>query len=92
MRAFAVHVKAHRRLDKVNFPESVRQAVAAKYGEDQVSLAGVFILKQGKAKLHIMPDFPDAFKSEAEVSFELVKMTIRKNNRRNFTLRRPFAC
>lgn len=53
---------------EVNFTEGIRQAVAARFGEEPVSLAGVWILKEGKANFHVMPDFPACnWTDEAEV-------------------------
>nr|OQO17115.1 hypothetical protein B0A51_16209 [Rachicladosporium sp. CCFEE 5018] len=44
-----------------SFPECIRTALHAAYGNAQpVSLGGVFLVKSGKARYHIMPDFPSA--------------------------------
>ncbi|EEA23814.1 hypothetical protein TMatcc_006884 [Talaromyces marneffei ATCC 18224] len=42
-----------------SFTECIRKALHAAYGDSQiVSLGGVFVIKSGKARYHIMPDFP----------------------------------
>jgi hypothetical protein len=42
-----------------SFTECIRQALHAAYGDSQIiSLGGVFVIKSGKARYHIMPDFP----------------------------------
>lgn len=41
-----------------SFTECIRKAIAAAYGERIVSLGGVFVIKSGRARYHIMPDFP----------------------------------
>lgn len=55
-----------------SFTECIRQRLTTAYGPSQlISLSGVFLLKSGKAKLHIMPDFPSQdklpFKSREDV-------------------------
>lgn len=39
----------------MNFTEAIQKALQAEYGERTVSLGGVFVIKKGKAKLHVMP-------------------------------------
>lgn len=42
-----------------SFTECIRKALHEAYGESQIiSLGGVFAIKSGKARYHIMPDFP----------------------------------
>uniref|UniRef100_A0A914WRD9 F-box domain-containing protein n=2 Tax=Plectus sambesii TaxID=2011161 RepID=A0A914WRD9_9BILA len=53
-----LRVYAKQRTGETNFPNCLRQALADHYGKETVSLGGVFLLKSGKAKLHVMPDFP----------------------------------
>lgn len=54
-----VHVKE--RINKIesNFITILRKLLNTKYGQSgqTVSMGGVFLIKTGKAKLHIMPDF-----------------------------------
>lgn len=67
----AVRVTARgRRGDIASFSEFMRTALYKAYGEDrQVSLGGVFLMKQGRAKFHVMPPFPPSdelpFRSQA---------------------------
>ncbi|KAM0425825.1 hypothetical protein ACHAPT_009076 [Fusarium lateritium] len=43
-----------------SFTDFIRESLAKAYGEDrQVSLGGVFLMKSGKAKFHVMPPFPE---------------------------------
>jgi len=62
-----VHVK--QRIGPLNFPESIRTSVRDAFGVGQpVSIGGVFVMTHGKAKLHVMPDFPiDPWKKESEI-------------------------
>ncbi|XP_015519105.2 ester hydrolase C11orf54 homolog [Neodiprion lecontei] len=53
-----VHVK--KRSGSNDFIGSIRAALAARYTEQVVCLGGAFLLKEGKAKLHIMSDFTEA--------------------------------
>lgn len=42
-----------------SFTECIRQTLAQHYGDSTpVSMGGVFVIRQGKARFHIMPDFP----------------------------------
>uniref|UniRef100_A0A158P7C4 DUF1907 domain-containing protein n=1 Tax=Angiostrongylus cantonensis TaxID=6313 RepID=A0A158P7C4_ANGCA len=64
-----LHCKCSVRIGKDNFPETIRKALAKHYGKRCVSLAGIFLLGEGEAKLHVMPDFPGCqFSSTEEVS------------------------
>lgn len=48
-----------RRGEAASFSESMRSALRKAYGEDrQISLGGMFIMKQDKTKFHVMPPFP----------------------------------
>ncbi|KAM5355063.1 hypothetical protein ACJ41O_001709 [Fusarium nematophilum] len=50
-----------------SFSECIRKALHAAYGDDQtVSLGGAFVVKSGRAKYHVMPDFP----SEQQLPFK----------------------
>lgn len=55
-----VKVTARRRSGSIaSFSECIRRALLAGYGENrQVSLGGVFLMKQGAARFHVMPPFP----------------------------------
>lgn len=52
-----LEIKASERTVDDNFPTTIRKILKEKYGDKPVSLAGVFIVETGKAKLHVMPDF-----------------------------------
>ncbi|PIO70279.1 hypothetical protein TELCIR_07871 [Teladorsagia circumcincta] len=66
--AEVVYCKASVRTGKDNFPEVIRKGLAQHYGKKCVSVAGIFVMLKGKAKLHVMPDFPGCnFKSTEEV-------------------------
>jgi hypothetical protein len=52
-----LRITASNRTGSLNFTDAIRGAIEETYGERTVSLGGVFIIKAGKAKLHVMPDF-----------------------------------
>ncbi|KAL3442304.1 hypothetical protein BJX65DRAFT_312995 [Aspergillus insuetus] len=52
-----LHIVAKGRLGQLNFPESIQSVLRAHYGNRPVSLGGVFLIRRGKAKLHVMTDF-----------------------------------
>ena len=43
-----------------SFTECIRKALAAAYGTDDkiITLGGVFVIKTGRSRYHVMPDFP----------------------------------
>ena len=52
-------INAKARMGEKNFTDAIRYGLREVYGDARpVSLGGVFLLKSGKAKFHIMPDFP----------------------------------
>ncbi|KAJ5175121.1 uncharacterized protein N7482_000998 [Penicillium canariense] len=52
-------ITARARTGDQNFTNCIRLGLADHYGDSRpVSLGGAFLLKKGKAKFHIMPDFP----------------------------------
>lgn len=51
-----LHIVVRGRTGMLDFPESIREVLRAKYSQP-VSLGGVFVLRQGKAMIHVMPDF-----------------------------------
>ncbi|ETN41135.1 uncharacterized protein HMPREF1541_03070 [Cyphellophora europaea CBS 101466] len=55
----ALHIKASSRKGAPNFTETIQAAVQEKYGDKLVSLGGVFVIKRGRANLHVMGDFPE---------------------------------
>jgi hypothetical protein len=50
-------IVAKMRIGKENFTEAIQKILKAEYGNRTVSLGGVFLIKKGKAMLHVMPDF-----------------------------------
>ncbi|KAJ4990646.1 Ester hydrolase C11orf54-like protein [Stagonosporopsis vannaccii] len=52
-----LHITASSRTGALNFTEAIRKALSDAYSTRPVSLGGVFIISEGKAKLHVMPDF-----------------------------------
>uniref|UniRef100_A0A183GN12 DUF1907 domain-containing protein n=1 Tax=Heligmosomoides polygyrus TaxID=6339 RepID=A0A183GN12_HELPZ len=81
--ADVVHVKCSVRTGDDNFPETMRKGLAEQFGEKCVSVAGIFIMQKGEAKLHVMPDFPCCpFKSTVEIDQWL----------RFFTMKAPLVC
>lgn len=42
-----------------SFTDCIRRALAERYGDAQpISMGGMFLIKQGQAHFHVMPDFP----------------------------------
>jgi Domain of Unknown Function (DUF1907) len=61
-------IVASTRTGKLNFTDAIRAAVKTHYGSRIVSIGGVFLIKKGKANIHVMPDFPpEPFKSREDV-------------------------
>jgi hypothetical protein len=54
-----LEIRAKTRTGEENFVSCMRKALLAAYGENPVGLGGVFQIKSGKAKLHVMPDFSE---------------------------------
>ncbi|KAI6189222.1 Ester hydrolase C11orf54-like protein [Aphelenchoides besseyi] len=52
-------ITAKQRLGQLNFPETIRQTLGRHYGAKLVSVCGVFLMRTGKALVHVMPDFPE---------------------------------
>jgi Domain of Unknown Function (DUF1907) len=48
---------AKARTGKESFTAAIQKILKAEYGHRPVSLGGVFLIKKGKAMLHVMPDF-----------------------------------
>ncbi|CEN60925.1 hypothetical protein ASPCAL07596 [Aspergillus calidoustus] len=54
-----LRITARSRTGAHNFTNAIRHGIHAAYGDSHpVSLGGVFLLKSGSAKFHVMPDFP----------------------------------
>lgn len=62
-----------RRGAEKSFTECIRKALAAAYGTDTdapiVSLGGVFVIRSGRTRYHVMPDWP----AEKELPFQTPK-------------------
>ncbi len=52
-----LRVKTKSRIGKLNFPHAIQNCLSSAYGEKLISVGGVFVLRQGKTHLHVMPDF-----------------------------------
>lgn len=52
-----LRVSCKKRIGKDDFIASIRKTLEAHYKDKAVGLGGTFLLKEGKAKQHIMPDF-----------------------------------
>jgi hypothetical protein len=64
-----LHVIARSRTGPLNFTETIQKALKASFGDQLISLGGVFLIKRGTAKLHVMPDFPsEPFRSREDVN------------------------
>ncbi|KPJ00218.1 Ester hydrolase C11orf54-like [Papilio xuthus] len=55
-----VRVVAKRRVGGDNFITAIRGALRARYGERGVGLGGAFVVREGRVKHHVMPDFSSA--------------------------------
>ena len=54
-----IKVTARTRTGPQNFTDSIRSSLRDAYGDSRpISLGGVFLLKAGSARFHVMPDFP----------------------------------
>ncbi|RWS12884.1 Ester hydrolase-like protein [Dinothrombium tinctorium] len=76
-------INAKKRIGNENFTESIRNIIREKYGENIISLGGVFLIKQGTAKLHIMPDFSTTPLNTEEQVNEWLKF---------FSMKAPLIC
>lgn len=54
-----LNIKARGRTGKLNFTQAIQKGLADVYGDRLISLGGVFVVRSGKLKMHVMPDFPD---------------------------------
>ena len=52
-------IKVKNRIGSDNFVTSIRKAVISRYGTNCIGLGGVFLIKEGRAKLHVMPAFSE---------------------------------
>ena len=49
-----LEIRAIRRTGPENFVSAMRKTLEVKYGQEPIAMAGVFVLVQGKAKIHVM--------------------------------------
>jgi hypothetical protein len=52
-----IRISVKTRITADNFVTAIRKALQASFGSLQVTMGGVFIIKKGKAKVHVMPEF-----------------------------------
>merc|ERR1712136_436581 len=52
-----LRVKCSKRIGPDNFVSCMRKAIHRRYPDQSIGLGGTFIIAEGRAKLHIMPDF-----------------------------------
>lgn len=52
-----IHISASGRTGKENFVSCMRFGLAKEFPDDSIGLAGVFEIKKGSIRAHIMPDF-----------------------------------
>ncbi|XP_061711736.1 ester hydrolase C11orf54 homolog isoform X2 [Cydia pomonella] len=52
-----IKVVAKKRIGQANFITAIREALKQHYGDKVVGLGGMFLLRAGKVKHHVMPDF-----------------------------------
>ena len=68
LRGECLHIKARSRTGKLNFTETIQEALKTSFGDKLISIGGVFLIKKGTANLHVMPDFPtEPFKSREDL-------------------------
>ena len=67
-----IKIVAKTRTGELDFISAIQRALKAEYGERPVSMGGVFLIKAGKANLHVMPDF-----SEEALTLEKMKDWLR---------------
>ena len=62
-------IEAKVRTGKLNFTESIQNSLKDHFGERIISMGGVFVIREGTANLHVMPDFcKTPLKSRDEVN------------------------
>ena len=62
-----LEVKAKHRTGPANFVTVMRKGLAAHYGDKPVALAGVFLISQGKAKIHVMVSWVGRYLSSPQL-------------------------
>lgn len=54
-----IKISVKNRITSDNFVTAIRKGLQGKFGDRQVTMGGVFLMKQGKAKVHVMPPFSE---------------------------------
>jgi hypothetical protein len=63
-----IRIHATNRIGELNFTNAITEALKTKYEARIISMGGVFVIKRGKAKIHVMPDFsPEPLSKREEV-------------------------
>ncbi|XP_073944526.1 ester hydrolase C11orf54 homolog isoform X2 [Choristoneura fumiferana] len=63
-----IKVVVKKRIGELNFITAIREALKQHYGDNVVGLGGAFVLRAGRVKHHVMPDFaPAPICSDADV-------------------------
>jgi hypothetical protein len=75
-------ISAKIRTGKLDFISTIQDALKSNYGDRPVSMGGVFVIKKGKAMLHVMPDFSKEPMEVAQV----------KDWLKFFEMRAPLIC
>ena len=64
-----LEIKVKKRTGKENFVTCMRKILLQQYPEESVGVGGVFLVKEGKVRTHVMPDFsPCPLNSDEEVN------------------------
>ena len=78
-----MEIKAKKRSDKDNFVSCMRKCLASEFSTESIGLGGVFCIKKGQAKIHVMPEFSSKpLESDADV----------ENWLRFYKMDAPFTC
>ncbi|KAE8378675.1 hypothetical protein BDV26DRAFT_187152 [Aspergillus bertholletiae] len=52
-----IHIRAKQRIGDLNFTDAIRDALKVQYGKQPISIGGIFLVRSGRTKLHVMTDF-----------------------------------
>ena len=52
-----LRIEAKGRIGEMSFTKTIQNALKREFGERVISIGGVFLVRTGKAMLHVMPDF-----------------------------------
>ncbi|KAJ2952415.1 hypothetical protein O0L34_g6721 [Tuta absoluta] len=55
-----IKVEAKKRIGDDNFITAIRETLKKHYGDKVVGLGGMFVVREGKVRFHVMPDFSSA--------------------------------